>query len=245
MVREWEISLVCVIQTILILSGCHRFVYSVQPCTAKCSYASLKVLRLKKKVSSPSHIFLIRANWKPKVLGVQWQEEIFPLFTWNRPCRLKMRIFFFTSFCHGKDIIILFKPKDVCFPYQVPLDKEAEHLSTSQRSWGVGEHRVKNKESQSDSFMSPAVSFPYSRHRYGSGKVTDVILSKALIWFHLYTTQRYGNPWVPVCLFSQTPITSTASIHQRLSSCLQEPLGTFTLCKWWTTKAPVIQNELL
>lgn len=40
---------------------------------------------------------------------------------------------------------------------------------------------VKNKESQSDSFMSSVVSFPYSRHRYGSGEVTDVILSKALI----------------------------------------------------------------
>lgn len=62
-----------------------------------------------------------------------------------------------------------------------------------------------SKESQSDSFMSPVFSFPYSRHRCGSGEVLDVILSKALIWFCLYRTQRYGNVWVSVCLFSSTP----------------------------------------
>lgn len=127
---------------------------------------------------------------------LQWQTVMLTIFTGT-----KSRLLWFVSLFLPWERYY-FNQKDVCFHCQIPLGEEAEHLSTSQRSWAVEEHGVKNKESQSDSFMSSVFSFPFSSHRYGSEDALDVILSKALIWFHLYGTQRYGNLWVPVCLFS-------------------------------------------
>lgn len=96
---------------------------------------------------------------------------------------------------------------------------------------GVEERGVKNKESQPD-FHVFCCLFSIQQPQIWVRVVTDVILSQALIWLRPYATQRYGNHRVSVCFFIfSDDITSTASIHQRLSSCLQEPLGIFRATK--------------
>lgn len=107
---------------------------------------------------------------------------------------------------------------------------------------GVEEHGVKNKESQPD-FHVFCCLFSIQQPQIWVRVVTDVILSQALIWLCPYATQRYGNHRVSVCFFVfSDDITSTESIHQRLSSCLQEPLGIFARQK--QQKTSVVQNEL-
>lgn len=110
---------------------------------------------------------------------------------------------FTVCFYQGKDIILtkgcLFSSSNPSWP------RSRTFINISEELRSRGTQGYEQGESVWLSFMSPVFSFPYSRHRYGSGEVLDVILSKALIWFRLYRTQSYGNLWVSVCLFSWTP----------------------------------------
>lgn len=271
MLCESQITLVCVIQTTLLLYGCHRIVHPVLYCQEieKCMrdfcfllFFGWKHSRQKNVICCPATLKIGNSiccsrSFNQDKLKTKKNTIISSLFFHPIKChycfvynsrrwcclslshqvfRLKMLIFFFYLFLPREQYY--FNQRMFVFPHQIPLGKEAEHLSTPQRSWGVEEHRVKNKESQSDSFMSSVFPFPYSRHRYGSGEVLGVI-------FDLIPPVQNSKIWKSLssCMFVfLDPITSIAAIHQRLCSCLHEPLGFFTLWKWWTTKTTVIQN---
>lgn len=152
--------------------------------------------------------------------------------------------FFFYSFLPWERYYYIIWTKGCLFSLSNPFWQKKQNIYQHLRGVeGVGEHGVKNKESQPD-FHVFCCLFSIQQPQIWVREVTDVILSQALIWLRPYATQRYGNHRVSVCFFAFLRRHHLHCIHPPKAFLLSS--GAFGHFRAGPTqqKASVVQNEL-